>query len=401
MDEFVISPAEALLIGVCMGEYRVLKSEKAGLPFFQVLHSRLEPFVPSFDLYRLTPIPKAAIPRDVGWLPIEDMKVGSSPTHPRTIYGINEKGAFKKLVDHSRKDLLTLVELYTAEVVGMSEQMRRLSKSYARATNPDIASMGRDLCRALLESDDFGTEAFDAKTWGLDGRADDREGITSRIETLIRSNASDATYQLGKYFGGVIASLTLYEDGWSPYFFISVFGTSIVGLSKAREIQDSTVARSALEYMASRFIQEREATIPGLRRLQEWYEKGLSVDELVAAADRLRNEPGQSEAVRDLLKQQETEAEELRRSAATRIREAAMALWVTLGETLGALRARDEDVKKADAELFAPRSIKIMGTDSLDKIRNAIRQAEQDLNKPGTEPTLAERGGAPCNGPSD
>jgi hypothetical protein len=104
MDPFLISPTEALLIGLSLEEFLQIKKTNPRVSFLQILDKRLGTFIPDLWQQKRVGITEAGIPGDVEWL-VEDetTKRGTSRSNPDRVYGLTDDGAYYEVNDISRK----------------------------------------------------------------------------------------------------------------------------------------------------------------------------------------------------------------------------------------------------------------------------------------------------------
>ena len=115
MQPFCVSPTESLLIGLCLGGYLQRKACGLTVHFLDMLESRLQPFVSTFDPSRRFSIASDDIPDDVEWSGESDERWGKSPTHPNTAFGIGSSGPFCVVFDCDRKSLLHRASMFSGE----------------------------------------------------------------------------------------------------------------------------------------------------------------------------------------------------------------------------------------------------------------------------------------------
>jgi hypothetical protein len=372
MEPIVITQAEALLIGCCLGEYENRKEHEPDLSFLNISSSRLGPFVPEMTHQRRSPIKEEDFPADIEWLPIGDMRVGTSVSNPNVFFGTDEQGAFQKRVDHSQKNLVAWLTAYLLEYLGMDEDMRQFTRNHF-ADHLDVSKQAASLVEMALNREDL-----DPANFGIKGESDDVNGIKQAIEELIRYNRFDRPFQIGCNFGQVVAALNLYEKDISSLMFMAMFGQAMGKLYQLPEIADSTFASSALRKISAFFDEEFEATKPLFKALQENMELVKEALETAKQEEETSDEDDSQSGI-ELEDYRKKEAQR-RKRILPRISQARTMIWVAFGDVLGFLRQLPDDVENREALIYRP--FQLMKNDSPDRIRESIRLAERQLYRP-------------------
>lgn len=370
---FFVAPSEAMLIGLCLGEYLRRRTTEPRLSFLDVINSRLQPFMADSFHVLVKRIETAEIPNDIQWFPISGVSLGRSNLHPRIFYGIDACGAYKKRIDF-RKSFATLLVCHLSPHLGMSKWLREFIGGVSE-TSFDEAAIAQALFVALANA----SQDADELDVGQGGNDNPRE-IEDAIRALIQYNEVQQLCLVGEMFGVLIAAVTRYESGDNFLPVIEIMH-SLRHLLSCDYVERTDVAKNAINSVFKIFKEEITSLIPILEvmnPLAELIEKNRSVG--CEVADQL------SERVADFL-DDETIAHakdvQLRRRDAVlpTLKNAVPAIWVAFGEILGMIRESDQVTRDQDEASDEPRS-RIERNDTPDRIRTWLADYEAELSQP-------------------
>src|ERR1022692_4712749 len=327
MEPIYISQAEALLIGVCLGEYENRKKHEPALSFLETSNSRIDPFVPEAANEPISPIKEEGIPADIEWLPISDLRIGTSASHPNFFFGIHEEGAYQKKLHDSGKNLVCWLTGYLLDYLGMDEDMRQWTRNHF-ADHLDGAKDAAALLEMMSNRVDL-----DPASLGIQGETDDVEGIKQAIEELIHFNRFERPFQIGRNFGRVVAALDMYEKDISSLMFMAMLIPPMGKLYHLPEIEDSTFASSALRKVFAVFEEEFEATKPLFKAFQE--NRELIKDALEAAKQEEETSDDDDSQGRIELEDYRKAEAQRRKRILPRVDQARTIIWVAFGDVLG------------------------------------------------------------------
>ena len=124
-EPFFLTPGETVLLGLCLEEYVILRTEiRENWPFHACLKQRVDPFIPDLRYTRGGRIDPTSVPKDVKWIKGEGEECGTSAQYPNTVFVRNERGVFRQHTDMSRRNLVVLLLLYLDDAVGLSPPYR-------------------------------------------------------------------------------------------------------------------------------------------------------------------------------------------------------------------------------------------------------------------------------------
>ena len=201
-EPFFLTPGETVLLGLCLEEYVILRTEIENWPFHACLKQRVDPFIPDLRYTRGSRIDPASVPMDVKWIKGEGEDCGTSPQYPNTVFVCNERGAFRQDTDVSRRNVVLLLLLYLNDAVGLSPAYREFIQAQGH-----IGIAWNELHEKYQRAmQDAGDNYHDS-----DGATDD----PSRIERLLMELASykqtEGLLSLGRDFGRLVGGIRLFQ----------------------------------------------------------------------------------------------------------------------------------------------------------------------------------------------
>lgn len=421
VTDLLISPSEALLLGLCVGEYACYQKEPVSPPrryFLDVFKLRIEPQIPTFCAIDVGPLDFHQLPDDVDW-GSEGNSLGFARSAPNCIY-VRAEGEFyyqravcprRSLSDWIVAALSPYLSFGLGDysVVGRDEQQfgPRLQQLW------ELVSTGRPLER-------IGGEVPDS--------------IYRVIESIVHHNECQHVYDIGRRFGRLVYAIEDFEHFvWN----LEEAKQYIIGdLAQAEFESREAAAEHAAEaqwkawldeQLQSRALMSAEARLgteeafkEEVKRIREViYQEHL---EPLGDPDLLNSwEPGaefrpvREAAVReaaqelvdgDLVKQchhanvllrsllaaensprfDTTDEPDLNNFLTAQLRTipqvayARMSVWLAFGEVLGVLRDADLDIRARDAEAMASRAFKLHPADSPDAVLQRLVKVEAELN---------------------
>lgn len=386
MQPFFIAPTEALLIGLCLEEYLFLKKHVENLPFLMSMRCRVSPFIPDMRSVTAGRIDTSEVPSDVEWLLVESSKkYGRSPTNPHCTYFLDSEGACKIRLDESRRSLVWLLAEYLGNALGMSKEYRAFLNAHHQS-DADFAKIYFDFELAKAAVQGVYSDCV--------GREDDPEAIEQHLGELARFNEFGGLLELGRQFGRLLGCIRCYEYEMPAREFAPMLLSAVAVFCQSGRFPDNPILSSALKSLLEVF--EKELSRYSIDwKLAEW------------ALDEGFGFPGNEIEMRRTLERIELDSDtvstntpddntshgsfvvqELRRQQFDR---AWMLFWTAFGQILGSVRETDETSLREDAARASPRAIEFRATDSLDRIRDLIHDAERELNSPADMPSVPER----------
>jgi hypothetical protein len=360
-DLFFVAPSEAMLLGLCLGEYLQMRTTHDSLSFTQVKDVRITQFVPHLSNYRRRSISHGDIPDDLEDIesPMQGIFRGRRSAEPNTFYGVDAEGAYRRTVVF-KKNFEWLLTVYLGPHVGYPDWYRPILKKMAR-DNPDGLTIESELAagnaRLTLDSGSFY------------GQLDEPLRIEEAVVRLIDFNEMRRFFDLGRYFGTMNAGIQQYESANDRKSSQDSFAAIIKGysqLAEAPEVKRCSVAYSAIESLWHRLWAE----------LNVWTALFMARNdssEGIPIFGELSNE--QREQLRDASRQRDA-GQVKTKSDLQMYRHI---LWVAFGEVLGSIRDLDQSAKEHDSESIAPRTFGVGRNDTPDRIRKWLGDAEREL----------------------
>jgi len=364
-DLFFIAPSESMLIGLCLEEYLRLRREDEATSFFTVSHARIDPFMPELTRVRINRIAESAIPDDLQWLPIEDMRIGRHSSEPNTYYGIDEQGAYRKKIEPGRS-FLDLLTQRLAPHLGVAEWMRPLMEG----DDSDITAFADELLVGIANDEDQNPASV-----GIRGNADNPVEIERSILSLVEYNEAQRFFKLGRCFGGLIAGMQLYETKHALLLSLPTIGRFLADLLNMPEVDRSAVAKNALSSIGGAFDRELKAFCPVWKLLARSIEDGhLDLGRLSELGDLTDEERAAIAKAFD-----EKQGQQRREAVLPLIPRLWPAVWVAFGEILGEIRELDQNAKEQDASSVTPRPFVVGPNETPDRIRQWLQEYEREL----------------------
>ena len=364
---FLVAPSEAMLIGLCLQEYLLLRRFNTTLSFFQLMHSRINPFMPELLHVRSVGIAESELPDDVEWLPIKDMQIGRSGSEPNVFYGIDEQGAYRKRI-HQRKHFLHLLTLYLVPHLGMEQWLRSVTEQFGK-DDADITQLAAEI---IVHGEDGSPAEL-----GIRGEDDKPAGIEEAISSLVAFNEVQRFLIIGKSFGALIAAMQLYEKDCQPPFTMTTLATALHELTTFPEVDRSAVARNALASIAAVFESELMAFEPMWRLIARSIDTGEQTTGSPSDLAKGLNEEERA-AVARIFRQDEKQAR--RETVLSLVKRVWPAVWVAFGEILGMICDLDREARDQDVASAKPRTFHSERSESVDKIRNRLKDWEDELS---------------------
>lgn len=357
---FFVAPSEAILLGLCLGEYLEMRKTLGSLSFTQVQGARIDPFVPELTNYHRTSIHYSDLPTDLEDVapPFSNVSVGRRSAEPNVTYGIDADGAYRRTFSF-RKNFSWLLRVYLSSHIGYPDWYR-----------PVLQKMAHDDFDFLAITAEIGAHETQLGTdsGSYYGQFDDPENIEKSILRLIQFNNVERFFELGRCFGILNAGVQQYLDASDERSFFEAFLTVTRAYSKiieTPEIKQSSVAYSAIQALWNIFHHEFNACMTLIVR------DGDSLG--IPKFNELRDE--QKRQVLDACRQRTAGQED----AASTLKINQHMLWIAFGEILGVIRDLDQDAKEQDAASVMPRAFGVGKSDTPERIRKWLVEYEREL----------------------
>lgn len=383
-DSLMILPSEALLLGLCVGEYETIESywrtdriaQFAGILRDRLIPLHARPLVNSHE----EGICSAEIPQDILWKRHIDVDyaVGWSPSDPDAAYHSFD----------SEKTNLRLTFTLQPEAVFIRHLLSELEPHiwvpYWMVANGFASHVDLTLAHAHVidygHSDDFvGPNGESGQKYVANG-VDDYQyehapDVAQRIEELVRRTDVTTSFNLGREFGRLLALLGTWLEGleWCAE---GEFDDWIAGFEK------KPIPESSREFYQN-VTSDIQATIDDVLAAADAYWKDTPY--LKPTLESLKNTPFDPE---DTLWQTENYLkrefgrditwpyERGETSVRERTDEAMGWFWFAFGQVMQAMKPDDELKRLENAAKVSPLSLQAFLNGSHDKIREVLKEAE-------------------------
>jgi hypothetical protein len=426
MAEIIISPSEALLLGLCLEEYLKYEAEPQYPPrqtFLDVLTSRLMPHVKTLRQPKSTATSRDDFPKDIEWTG----PLGRSTSSPDRVFFDGSDSAFVVTFDFSRRSLLDQL---------VNTLWPDLSKSHYDRFNlaPNATDASEGLFRYITHSNQF--ELIFEK----EGK-DSKDRIRSFIERLAQENECSEPFAIGRRFGTIVYSIDEFEAYvWSieekrEEYFEGI--RSEMWMEESTRIAEEAENSAQVEYeswlanqlpilldsrldditdeqwveLISKTIEEKRIEI--FDKYAQWADEAAAEAEPPLGAElgisfRPKKSVSLRESTRALLETDlvnrcdhargllervnqienwlvfdltdDQQVDVAQRMTIPHVAEVRMALWLAFGEILGVLKDVDIVVSRADAASAVSRAFKLQPADTPDVVMDRLLGIETELN---------------------
>ena len=240
-EPFFLTPGETVLLGLCLEEYVILRTEIENWPFHACLKQRVDPFIPDLRYTRGGRIDPTSVPKDVKWIKGEGEECGTSAQYPNTVFVRNERGVFRQHTDMSRRNLVVLLLLYLDDAVGLSPPYREFIEGQGH-----IGIAWNELHEKYQRAmQDAGDNYHDS-----DGAADDPSRIERLVMELASFNQTESLLSLGRDFGRLVGGIRLFQWKWSLQVVVPLILRGTMNLHQTELVRKSSFCLSALTHLS-------------------------------------------------------------------------------------------------------------------------------------------------------
>lgn len=419
---FPVAPSEALLLGLCLGEYLLYQRVWEAPPrryFIDVLLSRLHPHVPSLRESRSQSIDSSQIPDDVVW-PHPDHKVfGWAVSVPgRLFHQFNDGKAEAQWFDCTRRSLFDLLIRQLGDSLSINRWERWFVADELTAPKCFFELISRP------EDTEWIRQRFGEESPAI---------VQERIERLIQWNECGHVFAVGRDFGKLVYVLDDFESFvWNVEEEKELFLGELRG-EKQIELFDQAEKEACDEFerwLVNDFFEiwrqdlsEEQLKAIVVEKRQEIFSRHheQAADDAEAWKPNGEFRPVKradiGAAVQSLLRsgliRQCTHAERLlqdilngtkspifdtsresdltlywtsRIRTISQVANARMVIWLAFGEVLGVLRDSDRDFEAADSAAAISRTLQVLPSDSADEIHQRLLKVESDFNNDRARP---------------
>lgn len=423
----LIAPSEALLLGLCVGEFQCYAEERRFPPrkgFLDILRDRLEPHIPPFRKERRLAITPDRLPKDIQWNAEDWGGWGFSSGSKEKFYvELSDSSHVEVTLDWSRLSLFDLLILELGEHIGMSHGDRVMF--------PPTRRYG-ELWQRFIEEEV--TRSRLTPSPPCEKSSDDISEIETSIGRLIAKNECTHIFEVGRLFGRLVHSI----DDFERYVWhIDEERDNYVSdrvVAEMERLEDEVSERQSVEFRE--WIEQEvkklgtnpseltgEERVAWKRRIEEKVqelqdsgEEEIDPDgvidptqfaedfcpaktakmghlvELLIEKDIVRRCARAEGVLKSLLtplKVPRFDANDVsdlesyhpaQRATIADVAYSRMVIWLAFGELLGVLRDADSEAGIADATSMTPRAFQLFPADSPDMVRNRLILVEQELS---------------------
>lgn len=345
MGPFEVFPFDALLLGLCWGEYENhdLADDCSMGGFYGFLTRRLSLFAPSFRVNSRVSVTESQVGAETVWLrvkPESSWELGVAQKYPCTllIRWNSEPEIRAVTVDLGRSSFFDLLIDYLGGAMRLEVESQF---SCVLAGHPDVASNWSVLVDAFRDHKPIVAEIIEC-------RSDDLPRLKNRIRDLIASNECQPYFDLGCSFGELAAGF----DHDIRYFFL--FRDALTDDDEPSTVS-GTSAWSIERLLKNRLVASQPAARALLQTAIDWmpeFEGGGRDDDVINGTD-----VTMMEAMRWLSQTQH-------------------AVWLAFSQLARVVNDADLLPRTRDAASHVPRTFRTIGPAGTDAIRRDVMRAE-------------------------